>query len=305
MTRRLLNLLPSRLTRRGPVRRVVVVVACLVACLAVGSCSADRLILGTDPGGAVDPAGAAPRLVRRDGRTVECWVARSPGGRGASDHDAPEPQAFVLFFVGKGVRTEAWTAAVADAWGARRVEVWGVNYPGYGGSDGPAKLGGVGPAALAAYDELERVAAGRPIFLQGASFGTTAALHVAARRPAAGLVLHKPPPLRQLILGRYGWWNLWLLAAPVAAAVPADLDSLANAARSRSPAVFLLHGADGITPASYQRRVAAAYAGPKRVIEMPAAGHDAPLTRAAAAEMENALDWLWHEHPSLNASRPK
>ena len=24
-------------------------------------------------------------------------------------------------------------------------------------------------------------------------------------------MLHNPPPLRQLILGRFGWWNLWLL----------------------------------------------------------------------------------------------
>ena len=249
--------------------------------------------------------GATRRLVRRDGRSVECWVARSPGARALAGQAGAEPQAFVLFFVGKGVRTEAWTSAVADSWGVRPVEVWGVNYPGYGGSDGPARLGAVGPAALAAFDEVERAAAGRPVFLQGASFGTAPALHVAARRPAAGLILHKPPPLRQLILGRYGWWNLWLLAGPVAAAVPADLDSLANAARCRCPAVFVVHGADGITPAGYQRRVAGAYAGPKRVIDMPAARHDDPLTGDAAAEMERAVAWLWPEPSSIGEAESR
>jgi hypothetical protein len=240
----------------------------------------------------VETAGATRRLLQRDDRTIECWVARSPGARGEGGQPGRDPEVFVLFFVGKGARTEAWTAAVADSWGGRPVEVWGVNYPGFGGSTGPARLAGVGPAALAAYDELERVAAGRPVLLQGASFGTAPALHVAARRPVAGLVLHKPPPLRQVVLGRYGWWNLWLVAGPVAAGIPSDLDSLSNASRSRAPAVFLIHGADGITPASYQRRVAAAYAGPKRVIEMPGARHDDPLTKQAAEEMERALDWL-------------
>jgi hypothetical protein len=39
---------------------------------------------------------------------------------------------------------------------------------------------------------------------------------VAANRPCAGLVLTNPPPLRNMILQRFGWWNLWLLATPVA-----------------------------------------------------------------------------------------
>jgi len=32
----------------------------------------------------------------------------------------------------------------------------------------------------------------------------------------ADLILTNPPPLRQLIMGHYGWWNLWLAAAPQA-----------------------------------------------------------------------------------------
>ena len=50
--------------------------------------------------------------------------------------------------------------------------------------------------------------------------------HVAANRPVAAIVLQNPPPLRQLILGHYGWWNLWLIATPVALGVPSELDSL-------------------------------------------------------------------------------
>ena len=155
----------------------------------------------------------------------------------------------MLFFPGKGSRAEAWTGMVAEAWGERAVEVWGMNWPGFGGTTGPARLDRVGPTAVRAYDAVAREARGRPVFLQAASFGTAAALRVAAERPGvAGAVLHKPPPLRELILGGYGWWNLWLFAGPIARKVPADLDSLANGARAKAPAVFLVHGADGIIP---------------------------------------------------------
>ena len=85
----------------------------------LASCAGDKVVLGTDPG-PVDPAGARRHLIQVDGRAVECWVARSPGARGSS---AVEPQAFVLFLVGKGTRADGWTTAVADAWGAKPVEV--------------------------------------------------------------------------------------------------------------------------------------------------------------------------------------
>src|SRR5687768_7300854 len=105
MHRRLLNLLtrlPMGLVLR---RRLVVIAICLTTCLLLGSCSADRLILGTDPGGTVDPAGAKRQLVRSEGKTIECWVARSPGAQGQADQPGRGPEALVLFFVGKGVRT--------------------------------------------------------------------------------------------------------------------------------------------------------------------------------------------------------
>jgi hypothetical protein len=255
----------------------------------LASCAGDKVVLGTDPG-PVDPAGARRHVIQVNGRAVECWIARSPGARADASRD---PQAFVLFLVGKGTRTDGWTTAVADAWGDKPVEVWGMNYPGFGGSDGPPRLARVGPTALGTYDVLKQTAGTRPVFLQAASFGTAPALHVAARRPVAGLVLHKPPPLKQMILGSYGWWNLWLLAGPVAARVPDDLDSLSNASRARSPAVFLVHGSDEIIAPGHQRRVAETYAGPKRVIEMPGARHDDRLTQEASRQMGEALQWLW------------
>jgi uncharacterized protein len=234
----------------------------------------------------IDPGTARRQVVSADGRTIECWVVRSPGAA------TREPMAFELMLEGKGGRAEQWIGEVAQSWGQRPVEVWGMNYPGFGGSDGPARMVDVVPAALAVFDTLKQNAGDRPVFVQGASFGTAPALAVAARRPVAGLLLWNPPPLRELILGNYGWWNLGLAAGPVAARVPPELDSLDNASRSIAPAVFVLAGADEIIPPAYQRQLVDAYLGPKRLIEMPGAHHADPLTREAAAQLDHDMDWL-------------
>src|SRR5438128_2754530 len=136
-----------------------------------------------------------------------------------------------------------------------------MNYPRFGRSTGPARLNRIGPAALTAFDALRTSAGERPIVLFGASIGSAPALHVAAHRQSAGLILHNPPALRQMILRQFGWWNLWLLAGPVAAQIPKDLDSIDNAKRAHTPAIFLLAERDEIVAPRFHRLVVDAYAG--------------------------------------------
>jgi pimeloyl-ACP methyl ester carboxylesterase len=156
----------------------------------------------------------------------------------------------------------------------------------------PARLSRIGPAALTAFDELKRHAAGRPIVLFGASLGATAALHVAAHRPVAGLILHNPPPLRQMILRQFGWWNLWLLAGPIALQIPRDLDGVANAKAIHAPAIFLLAEKDEVVAPRYHRLVVDAYAGEKRVISLRDTYHNTTIEDAGLADLFRALDWL-------------
>jgi pimeloyl-ACP methyl ester carboxylesterase len=275
-------------------RRKLLTALLLLGCTIVGlDCSANRLILGSNHD-TIDPGAARREMIKVNGRSVECWVARSPGA------EAAEPEAFVLFFVGKSARVDSWMTPVANAWSGKPVEVWGMNYPGSGGSDGPVQLALVAPNALGVYDAVKARAGAHPVFIQASSFGTTAALAVAARRRVAGLVLQNPPPLRQLILGRYGWWNLWLIAGPVAAQIPGDLDSLANAARCSAPAVFIVSEADNNVPAGYQQRVVNSYAGPKRIITRPGAGHDTPLSSEAADTLKKGKEWMWEVYPQTH-----
>ncbi len=246
----------------------------------------DHLILfpSSNP---IDPKSAVRKTIPFENGQLELWTARSKLAQ-----QKGQSEIYVLRFYGNADRAERWVSLEAESWNERAVEVWGMNYPGFGGSTGPAKLSRIGPAAMAAFDAVHNEAHDRPIVLFGASLGTTAALHVAANRPISGLVLHNPPALRQIVLQHFGWWNLWLLAGPVAAQIPKDLDSVSNARIVHVPAIFLLAEKDEVVPPRYQRMVLDAYAGEKRVIALPGANHNSPIEGAAVADLYQALDWL-------------
>src|SRR6266487_1665693 len=235
----------------------------------------------------IDAGEAARKMVPFQNGELEVWTAKSYRAKQQASADI-----YVLRFYGNADRADRWVAAEAEEWNGRAVEIWGMNYPGFGRSTGPARLSRIGPAAIAAFDELKRHAAGRPIVLYGASLGSAAALHVAGQRPVAGLILHNPLPLRQMILRRFGWWNLWLLAGPIALQIPRDLDSISNAKAIQTPAIFLLAEKDEIVPPRYHRLVVDAYAGQKRVVTLRDAYHNTPVEGAGLVDFYNALEWL-------------
>jgi pimeloyl-ACP methyl ester carboxylesterase len=74
--------------------------------------------------------------------------------------------------------------------------------------------------------------------------------------------------------------------------LPADLDSVANARAVHAPAIFLLAEKDEVVAPKFQRLVVGAYAGEKRIIPLPGAGHNSPIEGAALAAFHQALDWL-------------
>ena len=232
---------------------------------------------------------AQRRAIDFDGGKLEILTARSPAAINR------EPEAYVLRFCGNAERAEWNACRFSGGWTDRPVEMWSVNHPGFGGSSGTARLDRLGPAALSAYDELAKKAAGKPIYISATSLGTTMALHVAKQRPVAGMVLRTPPPLRQLILQHHGWWNLWLLATPVAMGVPSEIDSIANAKKVGVPAVFVLMDSDTVVPPKYQQRVVDAYAGPKQVIISRGGDHNSILSPTEMNALAGQIEWLWEQ----------
>jgi hypothetical protein len=237
----------------------------------------------------IDAGGAVRKTVPFENGELEIWTAQSPRARQQGHADV-----FILRFYGNADRADRWAALEAETWNDRAVEIWGMNYPGFGGSTGPARLARIGPAAVAAFDALRHEAAGAPIVAYGASIGVTAALHVATSRSTeiAGLILHNPPPLREVILRQFGWWNLWLLAGPVALQIPRDLDCIANARATRTRAIILLAERDEIVAPRFHRLVVQAYAGEKRVIELRGAYHNDPVEGTALADLNDGLGWM-------------
>jgi uncharacterized protein len=242
----------------------------------------------------IDAHGAVRQIIPFHNGELEVWTARSHVAKQHAHVDA-----YILRFYGNADRAERWTALEADAFGERAIEVWGVNYPGFRGSTGPARLKRMGAAGVAAFDALKTKADGKPIYVFGASIGSAVALHVAANCDVRGLVLHNPPPLRQIILRNHGWWNLWLLAGPLALRIPPELDSVANAKRVYAPAIFLLAENDEIVPSRFQRLVVNSFAGEKKVIPLPGAYHNSPIEGPVVTEIHRAYDWLSGGRSSL------
>ena len=268
-------------------KSIFVLGALAVYCCVIGLAPLpDRLMLF--PSTSRIEAGAAKKKpVAFDGGELEIWTATSRLAKQTGRADT-----YLLRFYGNADRAEYWVADEAEMWDHRAVEVWGMNYPGFGGSTGPARLARIGPAGLTAFDALKREAGNRPVVVFGTSLGATVALDVAAHRAVAGLVLQNPPPLREIVLRQFGWWNLWLLAAPLAWKIPDDLNSIANARAVDVPAVFVLADEDEVVAPRFQALVVAAYSGEKRIIHLPGAGHNSPIDDPGLAKLRDALDWL-------------
>lgn len=246
---------------------------------------ADRLILRPTRH-TLDTQGKLRRIVKYCDGAFELWNPRGEEfAPGAAD-------VYILKFGGVGSRAERATEHPAEVWEGFRAEVWALNPPGYGGSPGEATLRCLAAVADAAYSEIRARARNRPVVLTGNSLGGALALYVAARHQIEGLILRNPPPLRQMIVRRYGWWNGFVGAALIARQTPCELDSIANAARCHTPAVFLASGRDRVVPLRFQRLIHQVYAGDCRILNLPKADHGDPLQSQELAQYHNLLHWL-------------
>ena len=271
------------MTRRG----ALIVAALVLYLVTIGFAPLPDMLMLFPSTARIDAGTAERRVIPFAGGELEIWIATSRLAEEKGRADA-----YLLRFYGNADRAEHWVADETEMWDQRAIEVWGVNYPGFGGSTGPARLARIGPAALTAFDALKREAGDRPILVFGASMGSTAALHIAAHRKVAGVILQNPPALREIVLRQFGWWNLWLLAGPLALKIPRELDSVANARTIRSPAIFLLAGRDEVVSPRFQELVVNAYSGEKRVIRLPEATHNSPLETGALTKLHQAFEWL-------------
>lgn len=162
-----------------------------------------------------------------------------------------------------------------------------VDYPGYGGSGGRATEPALYEAAAAAYDALVARADVNParVFVYGRSLGSAPATWIAARRPAAGLILESPFTSAREMSGRhYGIFP--------GVIVRLRLDNLTMIRDVRCP-VLVFHGtADRLVPIAMGRRVAEAAPGPVELVEIEGSGHNDSYSVGGSAYREKVWEFV-------------
>jgi len=150
-----------------------------------------------------------------------------------------------------------------------------LDYRGYGKSDGSPSERGVYEDGNAAYDELVRMGfVPEKIVLHGESLGTAVAVHLAARRPCAGLVLEAPLSSAQEIAA-----GLVPLLGP---ALVRGFESRRKIPQVHAP-VFVIHGdRDEVIPFSHGQAVFEAANEPKWFWPVGGGTHNELLVQAGS-----------------------
>jgi len=226
----------------------------------------DRMIFpvrGEPTGAPADyglPDGRAVTIETPDGERLAAWYL--------PPRDGAAPAGAVLWFHGNAEWVSGFAWLVRELRPARAALLV-VEYRGYGSSTGRATVAGITRDALVAWDWL----AARPevdaarIVVYGRSIGSGPALHAAAERPVAGVIVESGfTSLRGLARRHY----------PVfpSALAGAGFDNLAAIGRVRAPVLLVAAERDGIVPAAMGRDLAAAAGGPAELWVVPDADHN-------------------------------
>ncbi|MEE2713233.1 MAG: alpha/beta fold hydrolase [Planctomycetota bacterium] len=201
-------------------------------------------------------AGAAPIELVRGGATVRGFVR--PGGAGS-------PAPTVLYFGGNGERVwgrvQQW---VPPGWGFAAM-----SYRGYGPSSGEPSADAILDDSVAFFDALAQrpEVDGARIVTWGLSLGTGVAVHVASRRPVAGVVLLAPfDRLSSVGQDHYPW-------LPVSLVFRHEIAPVVEAPSIGAPLLAFHGDADTVIPIERGRALRDAWKGPVTWRELEGSGH--------------------------------
>ena len=194
-------------------------------------------------------------LTTTDGESLVAWKIDPPPGR-----------PLIVYFHGKGGiladRAERFRLFAKSGWG-----LLAVAWRGYGGSSGTPSEAGLRLDAEAAYAEAARLASADRLVLMGESLGTGLAVGIAARHPAAALVLDSAyASIEALAQQRYPMF-------PVGLAIRDPFRTDHDIGNVHMP-LLMTHGeADAIIPIAEARKLFALANDPKTFLELPGGPH--------------------------------
>ena len=193
--------------------------------------------------------------------------------------DAP----IVLFFYGSN--EDLAHEANRLAWLSETVHVNAIcfDYPGYGFSRGSVDVAAIQSAALQEFDYVkQRFAANTttPIVSYGWSIGTSMAIHVAAERHVAGLILQAPPAnaaemMRWSSKHDVPWYGRGVVKMKTDPTVERVYENAAAIHKVSSPLLVIQGQLDDVVPIEQGREVLdASPATQKQFVEVPGAHHN-------------------------------
>ena len=183
----------------------------------------------------------------RPGSLDDPWFVHAGGERLACYHNASAGGSAVLHFHGNGEVVADWVGGFDQGLAAAGIATYFGEYRGYGASTGRPALGAMLDDALAIAD-----ASGvdpSKLVVYGRSVGSIYALHVAANRPVAGLVIESgiADVLERLAL-RIRPDELGATEAQVQSAIAARLDHRAKMQATTCPVLVLHARGDDLVP---------------------------------------------------------
>ena len=213
------------------------------------------------------PAAKEIFLQAKDGTRQHAWHVRPEG-------TAPAPLAI---YFGGNAEEVSW---MLDRIGNPRMDPPGgetpgvgwllVDYRGYGLSEGAPGEKVLVADALQWFDHAATLPGVDPkrIYAYGRSLGSGVAVALAAQRPVAGLILATPYDSLVAVAKRYYWYTPvdWLLRH--------RFESVAHAGNLKQPLLCLIAERDEVIPAAHGEILYAAWGGPKRKVDLKAAGHN-------------------------------
>jgi hypothetical protein len=238
----------------------------IAACIVVGIPLAlflaqDSLLFHPPPAPRAVPAAVAEtvRVPIGGGLTLTGWLAR-PAGLAA--------RAPLIVYFGGNAEDVSWMAGVAPQLPGHALLA--VNYRGYGGNPGRPGEAALTADALAIHDWAAARADVDPrrIVVMGRSLGSTVAVHLAAERRLARVVLITPlDSVRSVAQGIYPF-------VPVSLLLRHPFDAAALAPRIEAPLLAVVAARDRVVPPRHARALFDAWRGPKRWVEIAGADHN-------------------------------
>ena len=199
----------------------------------------------------------AVSLLTADQVRLHGWLVK------AATTQTPAP---LLIYFGGNAEEVSWLAQTAGQYAGWSLLMF--NYRGYGRSEGKADEAALFADALQIYDYAVSRAQGGRVALMGRSLGSGVAVHVAAQRPVAGVILVSPyDSVESVAKGIYPY-------LPIGLMLKHRFDSLTRAPQINAPLLCLVASDDRVIPRPHSERLYAAWGGPRQWREIRETAHD-------------------------------